>query len=102
MKLSLASIGERASQVFGSLFDDLDFESMLQPLSDLVELFDSSTTEGAALRGIIQGMFQPIIDFVGAGEAGGGAMLLEWIDDVILGAQQLVIWFEAEAARRLS
>jgi uncharacterized protein YoxC len=89
MKLSFGAIGERASQVFGSLFDDLDIEPVLAVLSRIVELFDEDATEGQALREIMKTVFQPIFDFLGSG---AGDALVGFIDNVILGAQQVVIW----------
>lgn len=89
MKLSLGSIGERAATVFGSLFDDIDIEPVLKTLSKIVEIFDQDSAEGIALREIMKTVFQPIADFAGGGV---GDAIIDWIDNVILGAQQLVIW----------
>lgn len=89
MKLSLSSIGERASQVFGSMFDDLDIEPILKGLSSIVELFDQDSAEGSALREIVKTIFQPLF------EVAGGTLfdaIIGYIDNTILGAQQLVIW----------
>lgn len=67
MNNALPAIWERAQAGFGSMFAGLDIEPILQGLSDLVGLIDSSSESGKALRAIAEIALQPLLDFLGPG-----------------------------------
>ncbi len=98
MSISLSAIGDRASDVFGSLFADLDIEPILKALRGVIDMFDASNAEGQALRELAKTVLQPLLEFVGGS---GGALVKAFIQDMIIGALVLAIgFFKARNALR--
>jgi len=60
--LGLESQGARLKRNITGLFSGLDIEPLLAALPTLVDLFDSSTAAGRAVKAAFEGIFQPIID----------------------------------------
>lgn len=90
MSISLSAIGDRASDVFGSLFADLDIEPILKALRGVIDMFDASSAEGQALRELAKTVLQPLLEFV-AGS--GGAAVKAFIQNLIIGALLVAIGF---------
>lgn len=90
MSISLSAIGDRASDVFGSLFADLDIEPILKALRGVIDMFDASNAEGQALRELAKTVLQPLLEFV-AGT--GGSAVKNFLQDMIIGALVLAIGF---------
>jgi hypothetical protein len=60
--LSLDAQGEKLKRNVTGLFSGLKIEGFLTGLSKVVALFDSSTASGRALKVLMEGIFQPLID----------------------------------------
>lgn len=89
MNQGLGPAFERAKTSIGEMFASFNIEPLLAGLNALVDLFDSSTASGKAMRTICETMLQPLIDAV----AGEGDTIKHWIQDLVIGALVLSIGF---------
>jgi hypothetical protein len=87
MNISLSSIFERGKSGLGSIFAGIDIEPLLQGLSDVVGLLDSSSASGKALRAIAEVALQPLITFVG----GQGQSVVGFFETLVIGALLVAI-----------
>lgn len=60
--LSLDFQAKKLDANISDTFGGLDIEKFLTSLSNLVDLFDSSTASGKTLKFLFEGLFQPIVD----------------------------------------
>lgn len=89
MNQGLGPAFERAKTSIGEIFSNFNIEPLLAGLNSLVDLFDSSTESGKAMRAIAETMLQPLISAV----AGEGQTIKHWIQDLVIGSLVLAIGF---------
>ena len=90
LSISLSAIGDRASDVFGSLFADIDIEPILTALRGIIDMFDDSNAEGQALRELAKTVLQPLLEFAAGA---GGSAVKAFIQDLVILALVLAIGF---------
>jgi len=87
---------KKLKEGFASLFGGLNVEPLLRGLKQVTELFTLNTASGRALRGMIDGLFQPLID----GSEGAGLYVRRFFQGMIIAALRvenvilrLRLWF---------
>lgn len=87
MSLSLSSLATRAKESFGTLFAGVNPEPVLKAISKFVDLLDESSVTGRALRDLLSGLLQPLVDGVGS----QGSTVVEWFQDLLIWTYQVAI-----------
>lgn len=85
--LSLDVQSKKLKENFDQLFSGLRIEGLLKALSSVTELFSQNTSTGKALKVVIEGLLQPIIDAV----ARTGPIAKRFFQGLVLGALELTI-----------
>lgn len=87
--ISLGRQMERLQENVAAIFGTLKIEGFLRALRSVASLFEQSTASGRALRGIVEVLFQPMID----GIARSGPLVRRFFQGVLIGGLRLGIVF---------
>lgn len=85
--LSLTNQSIRLRRSLERIFSGLRIESFLEQVGSITEMFSQSTSEGRALKAMVEAIFQPMIDSVTT----LGPMVRAFFQGVVIGALILVI-----------
>lgn len=78
----------KLKEKFDRLFSGIKLEPLLKGLNKITQMFSISRAEGAALKQLIEVVFQPLSEFVGGP---GGLLVKRFIQGLIIGTQALIL-----------
>ena len=85
--LSLDVQSRKAHENISHLFDGIKIEKFLEGLSKITEMFSQNTASGRALKALVEGLLQPLIDTI----ATTGPIVKKFFQGVVIGALVLAI-----------
>ena len=85
--LSLGTQSKKLRESFSMLFSGLKIEGFLQAMHDVTDMFSLNNTTGRALKGILETLFNPMVDFA----SGYGIYFKRFFQGLTMGALLLTL-----------